>query len=81
MCSSDLFPSHDRMWHYRIQKLGAHRHTHQQIQKGGVTIKEWNVRDQTEEELGELLIRKYKEIDSEYKILRKVSDIQNAKNY
>lgn len=41
--------------------------------------KTWNVRDQTKEALEELLTRKYKEIDSEYKILRKVSDIQDAK--
>ena len=41
--------------------------------------KTWNVRDQTEETLKELLIRKYKEIDSEYKMLRKVSNIQDAK--
>lgn len=41
--------------------------------------KTWNIRDQTKEALEELLIRKYKEIDSEYKILRKVSDIQDAK--
>lgn len=41
--------------------------------------KTWNVRDQTKEALEELLIRKYKEIDSEYKILRRVSDIQDAK--
>lgn len=41
--------------------------------------KTWNVRDQTKEALEELLNRKYKEIDSEYKILRKVSNIQDAK--
>lgn len=41
--------------------------------------KTWNVRDQTKEALEELLTRKYKEIDGEYKILRKVSDIQDAK--
>ena len=41
--------------------------------------KTWNVRDETKEALQELLIRKYKEIDSEYKILRKVSNIQDAK--
>lgn len=41
--------------------------------------KTWNVRDQTKEALEELLVRKYKEIDSEYKILRKVSKIQDAK--
>lgn len=41
--------------------------------------KTWNVRDQTKEVLEELLTRKYKEIESEYKILRKVSNIQDAK--
>lgn len=41
--------------------------------------KTWNVRDQTREALEELLTRKYKEIDGEYKILRKVSNIQDAK--
>lgn len=41
--------------------------------------KTWNVRDQTKEALEELLVRKYKEIDNEYKILRKVSNIQDAK--
>lgn len=41
--------------------------------------KTWNVRDETEEALEELLTRKYKEIDSEYKMLRKITDIQDAK--
>lgn len=41
--------------------------------------KTWNIRDQPKEALEELLVRKYKEIDSEYKILRKVSNIQDAK--
>lgn len=41
--------------------------------------KTWNVRDQTKEALEELLVRKYKEIDGEYKILRKVSNIEDAK--
>ena len=41
--------------------------------------KTWNVRDQTKEALETLLTRKYKEIDSEYKMLRKVSNIQDAK--
>lgn len=40
--------------------------------------KTWNVRDQTREALEELLTRKYKEIDGEYKMLRKVSNIQDA---
>lgn len=42
-------------------------------------MKSWNVRDQTEKALEELLIRKYKEIDSNYKMLRKVSNIEDAK--
>lgn len=41
--------------------------------------KTWNVRDQTKEALEELLTRKYKEIDGNYKILRKVSNIEDAK--
>jgi hypothetical protein len=41
--------------------------------------KTWNVRDQTKEALEEILTRKYKEIDGEYKILRKVSSIEDAK--
>jgi hypothetical protein len=42
-------------------------------------MKSWNVRDQTKEALEELLTRKYKEIDSNYKMLRKVSNIEDAK--
>lgn len=42
-------------------------------------MKSWNVRDQTRENLEELLRRKYKEIDSNYKALRKVSNINDAK--
>lgn len=41
--------------------------------------KTWNVRDQPKEALEELLTRKYKEIESEYKVLRKVANIQDAK--
>lgn len=41
--------------------------------------KTWNVRDQTKEALEELLNRKYKEIDGNYKMLRKVSNIEDAK--
>lgn len=41
--------------------------------------KSWNVRDQTKEELQNILERKYKEIDANYKLLRKVSDIETAK--
>ena len=41
--------------------------------------KAWNVRDQTKEALEVLLERKYKEIDSKYKMLRKVSNKEDAK--
>lgn len=41
--------------------------------------KTWNVRDQTKEALEDLLTRKYKEIDGEYKMLRKISNIEDAK--
>lgn len=41
--------------------------------------KAWNVRDQTTEALEELLIRKLKEIDDDYKMLKKVSNIEDAK--
>lgn len=41
--------------------------------------KTWNVRDQTEEALEELLTRKYKEIDGNYRMLRRVSNIEDAK--
>ena len=41
--------------------------------------KTWNVRDQTKEALEELLERKYKEINGNYKMLRKVSNIEDAK--
>ena len=42
-------------------------------------MKTWNVRDQTKEELENLLKRKYKEIDANYKMLKKVSNIEDAK--
>lgn len=41
--------------------------------------KTWNVRDQTKEALEDLLERKYKEIDGNYKMLKKVSNIEDAK--
>lgn len=41
--------------------------------------KTWNVRDQTTEALEILIERKYKEIDGSYKMLRKVSNIEDAK--
>lgn len=40
--------------------------------------KTWNVRDQNTESLERLLTKKYKEIDSNYKMLRKVSNIEDA---
>ena len=42
-------------------------------------MKSWNVRDQTKEALEELLTRKYKEIDGNYKMLKKISNINDAK--
>lgn len=42
-------------------------------------MKSWNIRDQTREVLEELLRRKYKEIDGNYKMLKKISDINDAK--
>ena len=41
--------------------------------------KTWNVRDQTTEALKNLLERKYKEIDNNYKMLKKVSKVEDAK--
>lgn len=42
-------------------------------------MKSWNVRDQTKEALENLLEQKYKEIDGNYKMLKKVSRIEDAK--
>ena len=42
-------------------------------------VKSWNVRDQTEKDLTELLEKKYKEIEKDYKLLRKISEIGTAK--
>ena len=42
-------------------------------------MKTWNVRDQTKETLERMLTKKYKEIDNNYRMLRKVSDIKDAK--
>lgn len=42
-------------------------------------MKHWNVRDQTKEALEEILRRKYKEIDNNYKILKRISNINDAK--
>lgn len=44
-----------------------------------VNTKTWNVRDQTKETLEALLEKKYREIDGEYKMLRKLSNIEDAK--
>lgn len=41
-------------------------------------MKTWNVRDQTKEALENLLERKYKEIDGNYKMLKKISNIEDA---
>lgn len=41
--------------------------------------KSWNVHDQTKEALEELLVQKYKEINGNYKMLKKVSNIEDAK--
>lgn len=41
--------------------------------------KTWNVRDQTKEALEILLEQKYKEIDNNYKMLKKLSKIEDAK--
>lgn len=41
--------------------------------------KTWNIRDQDEESLKRLLEKKYKEINAGYKMLRKLSNIKDAK--
>lgn len=41
--------------------------------------KAWNVRDQTEKELEDLLTKKYRQIEGSYKLLRKISTIEDAK--
>ena len=41
--------------------------------------KSWNVRDQTENDLSDLLKKKYAEIEKDYKLLRKISDKETAK--
>lgn len=41
--------------------------------------KSWNVRDQTEDELRSILEKKYKEINAQFKLLRKIADIETAK--
>lgn len=42
--------------------------------------KSWNVRDQPEESLRRLLEKKYKEIDAGYRMLRKLNNVEDAKN-
>lgn len=42
-------------------------------------MKTWNVRDQTEKTLQDQLIQKYKQIENEYKMLKKISNIEDAK--
>ena len=41
--------------------------------------KSWNARDETKEALEELLRRKYKEIDGNYKMLKKISNNNDTK--
>lgn len=41
--------------------------------------KTWNIRDQPEESLKRLLEKKYKEINAGFKMLRKLSNIEDAK--
>ena len=42
-------------------------------------MKSWNIRDQTKEALETLLRKKYNEIEGNYKMLKKISDINDAK--
>lgn len=44
-----------------------------------LNLKTWNPRDQPKEELETLLAKKYKEIQSNYKMLKKISNINDAK--
>lgn len=41
-------------------------------------LKNWNVRDQTNETLKTMLEHKYKEIDSSYKLLKRLSKLEDA---
>lgn len=41
--------------------------------------KTWNVRDQTEKSLREEAERLYKEIEASYKLLKKISELEDAK--
>lgn len=42
-------------------------------------IKTWNVRDHPDKVLEELLLKKYSEIDKSYKLLKKLSAVEDAK--
>ena len=42
-------------------------------------MKTWNVRDQPDKALEELLLKKYSEIDKSYKLLKKLSTAEDAK--
>lgn len=47
-----------------------------------IVHKTWNIRDQTDEELRCILEKKYKEIkeiNANYKLLRKIADVETAK--
>lgn len=41
--------------------------------------KTWNVRDQTKEDLEKLLEKKYREIEADYKWLKRVNEKEDAK--
>ena len=41
--------------------------------------KTWNVRDQTDETLNDMLLNKYKEIEAAYKMMAKVAKYNDAK--
>lgn len=42
-------------------------------------MKTWNMRDQTDKTLEELLVKKLSEIDRSYKLLKKLSTVEDAK--
>lgn len=44
-----------------------------------VNLKSWNARDQPSEMLNDMLLKKYKEIEAAFKMIRRVSDINDAK--
>lgn len=46
-----------------------------------MTTKTWNVRDQPDKTLAEVLTRTYKEIETAYKHVRKAATIEDAKFY